>query len=81
MSSEAKLKEIFIENLGLEDIEVDWDTLAYRGIEQWDSIAHMALVGGLEDEFDIMIDTDDVIDMSSYTVAKEILGKYDVTFD
>jgi acyl carrier protein len=38
----------------------------------------MALISALEQEFDVMIETDDVIDMSSVAVAKTILRKYDV---
>ncbi|GAA2891978.1 acyl carrier protein [Streptosporangium fragile] len=55
------------------------DGLEYRAIPQWDSLAHMALVAAMEDEFDIMIDTDDVIDMSSFGRAVEILEKQGVT--
>lgn len=49
--------------------------------KDWDSVAHMALIAGLEDEFGIMIDTVDVIDMSSFLKAKIILEKYGVTFN
>ena len=37
-----------------------------------------ALVAALEDAFDIMIDMDDIIDLSSFEKGKEILKKYDV---
>tara|TARA_S200000501_G_scaffold342054_1_gene351894 strand:- start:494 stop:607 length:114 start_codon:yes stop_codon:yes gene_type:complete len=36
----------------------------------------MTVIVGLEDAFDIMIETDDVIDMSSVAKAYEIIGKY-----
>lgn len=81
MADEQKLQEVFSEALGIEVESTDWGTLAYRGIDEWDSIAHMALVAAIEDEFGIMIDTDDVIDMSSFNESKRILGKYGVTFD
>ncbi len=42
---------------------------------------HMQLVGEIEDTFDIMLDTDDVIGMSSYPVARQILAKYGVELD
>ncbi|RKJ07067.1 acyl carrier protein, partial [Butyricicoccus sp. 1XD8-22] len=32
-------------------------------------------------QFDIMLDTDDVLDLSSFTKAKEILKKYDISFE
>jgi len=52
--------------------------LKYRGVELWDSVGHMTLMAALEDEFDIMLDTDDIIDFSSYEKGKEILKKYDI---
>jgi acyl carrier protein len=54
------------------------DTLTYQSISAWDSVAHMALVAALEGDFNIMLDTDDIIGMSSVGVAKEILRKYGV---
>lgn len=47
--------------------------LKYQEIELWDSVGHMTLVANLEDEFDIMMDTNDIIDLSSYEIGKEIL--------
>jgi acyl carrier protein len=50
----------------------------YRGIPQWDSLAHMRLVAEIERVFDIMLDTEDVIGMSSFPKAVEILAKHGV---
>ena len=47
--------------------------LKYQGLNAWDSVGHMTLIATLEDTFDIMFDTDDVIDFSSYEKGKEIL--------
>ncbi|MFE5278869.1 hypothetical protein [Bacillus cereus] len=41
----------------------------------------MALVAEIDDQFDIMLDTDDVLDLSSFAKAKEILQKYDIRFE
>nr|WP_309593539.1 acyl carrier protein [Moraxella osloensis] len=79
MSNLEKLKKIFIDELEINASDFS-DNLSYGENEHWDSIAHMTLVARLEDEFDIMLDTDDIVDMSSVKKAKEILGKYDVTF-
>jgi len=49
--------------------------------EKWDSLAHMSLVAAIEDEFSVMIDTEDVINMSSFGEAMRILGKYGVDFN
>jgi acyl carrier protein len=40
----------------------------------------MILIAELEDQFDVMLDTDDIIDMSSVAQAKKILTKYDINF-
>ena len=55
--------------------------LEYQAIPEWDSVGHMTLIAALEDAFDIMMDTDDIIDLSSYEKGKEILSQnYDVEF-
>lgn len=72
---ESKLKNIFAESLGIDESIVT-DSLRYGEIPQWDSVAHMALVAAIEEGFDIMIETEDVIDMSSFEKAKQIATKY-----
>ena len=56
--------------------------LKYQDIQAWDSVGHMQLIAALEDAFDIMMDTDDIIDFNSYEKGKEILAKdaYGVQF-
>ena len=79
MKNQEKLVKVFTESLGVKE-EVIVNDLQYNSIPEWDSVAHMSLVAELEEEFDIMLDTDDIIDMSSPAKAKEILAKYDVEF-
>ena len=52
--------------------------LKYNDIPEWDSIGHMTLISGLEETFKISIETDDVIDFSSFSKGKEILKKYKI---
>ena len=55
--------------------------LKYQDIQEWDSVGHMSLIAELEDAFDIMMDTDDIIDFGSFEKGKEILAKnYDIEF-
>lgn len=75
-----KLQQIFADSLGIE-LSLVVDELSYNSIVEWDSVAHMSLVAEIEDAFDIMLDTDDVLDMSSFGKAKEILAKYDIEFE
>lgn len=75
-----KLKQVFADSLNIDSSQVI-DNLTFNSIPEWDSIAHMALVTEIDDVFDIMLDTDDVLDMSSFAKAKEILAKYDISFE
>lgn len=71
-------------NAFVEALEVDADQvpgLIYQGIEEWDSVGHMSLVAEIEDVFDIMMDTDDIIDFSSFEKGIELLKKYDITIE
>ncbi len=67
-----------------DSFEIDTDKLQdlkYQGIDMWDSVGHMTLIANIEDAFDIMMDTDDIIDFSSYVKGLDILAsKYDVQF-
>lgn len=76
MSNLEKYNNAFIENLQVTEEKLP--ELKYQGVELWDSVGHMTLMAALEDAFDIMLDTDDIIDFSSYEKGKEILKKYDV---
>ncbi|RSM61697.1 acyl carrier protein [Kibdelosporangium aridum] len=72
MSLNDRLRTVFIETMQL-DADFDVENLKYRDIEEWDSVGHMALVAAIEDEFDVQFDTDQVIDMSSFKVAVDML--------
>lgn len=74
MEIETRLRKVFAEALDLGD-GVNVDALTYRGIEAWDSVGHMSLVAAIEDEFDIELETDQVIDLSSFSVARKLVAE------
>lgn len=74
MMQREKLIIAFATALGISAADVNED-LAYAQIPQWDSVAHMALIAELEREFDVMFDTDDILALSSFTIAIELLKK------
>lgn len=76
MTNLEKYNNAFLEVFGVE--EAILSELKYQSIPAWDSVGHMALIANLEESFDIMMDTDDIIDFSSHEKGKEIMGKYDV---
>ena len=71
-----KYNEAFVNAFGC-DLEVV-EKMKYQDSEGWDSIGHMNLISELEDTFDIMFDTDDILAFDSYTKGIEILEKYDI---
>jgi acyl carrier protein len=70
-----KIDTVFQQAIGVAP-SVDRSTLVYNSTPGWDSVAHMALVAGLEEQFDCMLDMDDILDMSSYDKVVEIMAKY-----
>jgi acyl carrier protein len=79
-SATNRLKDAFSQALLLPP-DMDYDSLAYASTPGWDSVAHMALIAGIEAAFDIMLSTDDVIGMSSFQIAKETVARHGVTFE
>ena len=79
MNNKDVLKKLFIESLSIEKKDFS-ENLEYNSIPHWDSIGHMTLVAAIEEKFNITIDTDDIVDFSSFKKGVEILKKYEVTF-
>lgn len=78
MTNEEKYINAFVQAF-----EIDADkakTLEFQAIPAWDSVGHMGLIAQLEEAFDIMMEPDDIVDLSSFEKGKEILKKYNVEF-
>lgn len=72
-----KYKKIFKESLNISDKDFS-ESIKYNDIPEWDSIGHMTLIAALEENYKISIETDDIVDFSSFNKGKEILKKYKV---
>ena len=79
MSNKQKYQDIFIKSLSINGKKFD-ENIKYNEIPEWDSIGHMTLISGLEEEFDISMETDDIVDFSSFKKGIEILKKYSISF-
>jgi len=79
MSNSEKYKDIFVQSLAVEKDKFN-ENLKYNEIPEWDSIGHMTLMSGLEESFQITLETDDIVDFSSFKKGKEILKKYKIEF-
>ena len=73
MNNDEKYLNVFVETFSISPEAAM--KLEYQGITEWDSVGHMGLIAAKEDCFGIMMDTDDIIDFSSFEKGKEILAK------
>ena len=79
MNNKQKYDQAFIESFSINDSVLD-DNLTYNSIPEWDSVGHMSLIAELEEVFDIIMEMDDIIDLSSYKKGFELIAKYGVEF-
>jgi len=79
MSNKQKYQDIFIKSLSIDSKKFN-EGLKYNEIPEWDSIGHMTLMAGLEEAFNITMETDDIVDFSSYKKGMEILTKNKINF-
>lgn len=77
MNNTEKLHQAFVEGLSIPMDAVN-ETLAYQAIAEWDSMAHMYLVAAIEANFNIEIDTEDILKMTSYQQIRETLSRYSI---
>jgi acyl carrier protein len=78
MTNREKYVQVFVESFSVNPDQLD-ENFVYQCVPEWDSIGHMGMIASLEETFDIMMETDDIIDFGSFTKGIELLAKYDVT--
>ena len=80
MTNLERYKNVFIDSLSLKS-DTFFEEIKYNDVAEWDSIGHMTLMSELEEEFKITLETDDIIDFSSYKKGIELLNsKYKIIF-
>lgn len=77
MSNIEKYNEAFISTFDVDSSQLN-NSLSKDTVPNWDSVRQLALVSKLEDAFDVFFDTEDLIQMISYSRGIEILKKYDI---
>lgn len=77
MTNRQRYDKVFLEALNLQPQDLN-ENLIYNSVASWDSVGHMSMMAALESEFDIMMETEDIIDFSSYQKGAAILAKYAV---
>lgn len=71
MTNLEKYEEVFCKTFEISKDQLK--NLKYLDTKAWDSVGHMSLIDALEKEFDIMMDPDDIINLSSFEKGQEIL--------
>ena len=79
MTNLEKYNDIFKKMFNVSDDKLE--SLVYKETPEWNSMAQIALVAEIEDKFDLDFDTDDIFQLKSYAIGKDMLAtKFDVEF-
>ena len=79
MTNLEKYNQVFIRVLSVKESQLD-EAFTFKAVPQWDSVAHLSLISELEDTFDVMFESEDILHYGSYENGKEILERYGVEF-
>lgn len=80
MSKKDKYQKIFEEIFSVNESELN-ENFNFKDVESWDSFTHLTLISELEDAFEVMFDSDDILHFGGYKNGIEILKRYGVDFD
>lgn len=77
MNNLEKLNKVFCEVFSADESALN-ENFNKCNVEGWDSVRQLSLTMAVEDEFDIMLDAEDILEFTSYDNAKKVLAKYDI---
>ena len=79
MSNIEKYTEVFVSVFGVDKERLD-ETFNFKDVDDWNSIIHITLINELEDTFDVMLDTEDILHFGGFINGIEVMKKYGVEF-
>lgn len=80
MTNLEKLNQIFCEVYSVEESVLN-ENFINTNVETWDSIHQLSMVAAIEETFDLMMDAEDILEMTSYENVKKLLtDKYEIVF-
>ncbi len=77
MDNTQKYNEAFVHVFGAQTADLN-EEYGKDTVQEWDSVHQLSLVAELEEAFDIMLDPEDIMELTSYKNGKELLKKYDI---
>lgn len=75
MNSKERYDRIVNEIFELNGMPIN-ESMTRGNTEKWNSLLHLTFVTAIEDEFEIMLDTQDILNLTSYGAGLEIIDKY-----
>ena len=79
MNNKETYNKIFKDVFGVDDSVLN-NSFTFKDVAAWDSLTHLTLISELEDAFDVMFETSDILHYGGYLNGMEILKKYGVNF-
>lgn len=79
MDNHSKLKSTFCEIFELEINQFE-DAFSKENATNWDSIRQLSLVSKIEDDFDVFFEPEQMLEITSYYKAIEILTDLGIQF-
>lgn len=80
MNKKEIYNSIFVEIFNVE-VDVLDEKFNFNEVEEWDSLTHLTLITTLEDTFEIMFETEDILHFGGYLNGMRILEKYGIIFN
>ncbi len=77
MNNLEKYNQAFIEVFGVEESALG-SNFNKDSVDGWDSVHQLNIIALLEESFDIMLDPEDIMELTSYEKGKELMAKYEV---
>jgi len=77
MSYLEKYNKAFIDVFAINAATLN-DNFSKENVDEWDSVHQLNIVTLIEETFDIFLETEDIMDFTSYKNGKVILAKYDI---
>jgi len=74
MTNIEKYNDIFVQVFGA-DIAQLGDNYCKESVAEWDSVHQLNIISLMEENFDLMLDPEDIMACNSYNAGKEILAR------
>lgn len=80
MTNLEKYNKVFMDVFDVKESALD-ESFSFKNVPQWDSVAHLSLISELEDMFDVLFDSNDILHYESYENGKRILERMGISFN